>query len=123
MSQIDARTGDARTGDASTQDARTTQDGCVILPFVSPPQLDRDLDMDQSQVKTTSLAVLVAVTVLHDAKTSPEERLIELIEQSGEVEVLDRDEMLADFGLEDLDMAEDEPAIPIANDNAKLTAV
>ncbi|MCE2517973.1 MAG: hypothetical protein J4F41_09145 [Alphaproteobacteria bacterium] len=92
------------------------RDGCVILPFV-PPQLIAD------QVETTSLAALIAVTVLHDASISPEDRLIEIIEQSGEVEVLDSDEAFADFGLEELDTTTG-PALPdAANDNSPLTAI
>ena len=67
---------------------------CVIS-LVSPTSGDETL-------QTTSLAALVAVTILHDAETCPEQRLIEILEQSGEVEVLDSEEA-DDFGLEELD--------------------
>ena len=97
------------------------REGCVILPFV-PPQLTAD------QVETTSLAALIAVTVLHDASISPEDRLIEIIEQSGEVEVLDSDEALADLGFTERGFEEvDTPtgaALPgAANDNSPVVMI
>lgn len=43
----------------------------------------------QNEVKVSVIATLVAVSVLHDTATNPEEKLLELIEQSGEAEILD----------------------------------
>lgn len=92
------------------------RDGCVILPF-TPPQLNAD------DVETTSLAALIAVTVLHDSKTSPEDRLIEIIEQSGEAEVLDSDDAFASLGLEELDTPTG-PTLPEpSNDNSMMAPV
>ncbi len=92
------------------------QQGCVILPFVSPKHSAED-------VKTTTLAALVAVTIIHDADMCPEERLIQIIEQSGEAEVLDSDDAFSQLGLEELDTSTgydlDEPV----NDNNALTTV
>jgi len=92
------------------------QQGCVILPFVSPKPGSED-------VKTTTLAALVAVTIIHDADTCPEERLIQIIEQSGEAEVLDSEDAFSQLGLEELDTPTgyelDEPV----NDNNTLTTV
>ncbi len=76
--------------------------GCVVLPFANPKLSDKISPKDSDDSKTaTRLAALVAVTVFHDKDTSAEMRLIEIIEQSGDVEVLDSDEALADFGLSD----------------------
>ena len=38
----------------------------------------------ESSMVTTTIAALVAVTILHDSSHSPEDKLFELIEQSGE---------------------------------------
>lgn len=43
---------------------------------------------------TTTVAALVAVTVLHDENISAEDKLLELIEASGEAEVMDSQEAL-----------------------------
>jgi hypothetical protein len=92
------------------------RDGCVILTF-TPRQ------MDTGQIETTSLAALIAVTVLHDSNIPAEDRLIEIIEQSGEIEVLDKDEAFADFGFEEMDISTGTIAPIAANDNTKLTAI
>ena len=84
---------------------------CVILPFSKK-------DKDEDQLQTTSLAALIAVTVLHDANESAEEKLMEIIERSGEVEILDADEAYADLGLEELDVETGVTAVSPANDNA-----
>ena len=87
------------------------QQGCNILPFAKQ-------EIGESTATTsTTLAALLAITVVHDPSVSAEERLIEIIEQSGEVEVLDTDQALADLGIEtELDTG---PAgFAVANDNA-----
>ena len=43
----------------------------------------------ETSMVTTTIAALVAVTILHDSSHSPEDKLVELIEQSGEAEVLE----------------------------------
>jgi len=45
-------------------------------------------------VTTTTIAALLAVTVLHDETVSAEEKLLELIEGTGEAEVMDSAEAL-----------------------------
>ena len=58
-----------------------------IIPF--PPRTPKS-----TGVATTTLAALVAVTVLHDEHISAEEKLLELIEASGEAQVMDSTEAL-----------------------------
>ena len=60
-----------------------SSDGCIILPF--HPK-------GKTQLQTTSLAALIAVTVLHEPGINAEDKLMEIIERSGEVEILDADE-------------------------------
>lgn len=86
-------------------------EGCIILPFAQN---------GEKTVKATTLAALVAVTIVHDADISAEERLIEIIEASGEAEVLDTEDALHDLGLEDVDIEED---IQAANDNTMMTVI
>ena len=87
------------------------QQGCNILPFAKQ-------GIGESTATSTTLAALLAVTVVHDAGVSAEERLIEIIEQSGEVEVLDTEDALADLGIE-MEGPDDGPSGPsVANDNA-----
>ena len=92
------------------------QHGCVILPFARE-------DMNQSTATTTTLAALLAVTVMHDESVSAEQRLIEIIEQSGEVEVLDTEDALADLGLEAEDIHPAEPTVSATNDNERMAIV
>lgn len=92
------------------------REGCVILPFVSPTD-------GHETLQTTSLAALVAVTILHDAEVCPEQRLIEILEQSGEVEVLDSEEAFADLGLEELDTPTGYQLKTPSNDNQLVTSV
>ena len=42
-----------------------------------------------NSLKATTLAALVAVTILHDDSISAEDKLMELIEQTEEAEILD----------------------------------
>ncbi len=75
---------------------------CVVLPFAPRKPMRKPLPNTSDDAKTTTrLAALVAVTVFHDKDVSAENRLIEIIEQSGDVEVLDSDEAFANFGLSD----------------------
>ena len=43
---------------------------------------------------TTTIAALIAVTILHDETESPEDKLIDMIEASGEAEVMDSSDAL-----------------------------
>ncbi len=93
-------------------EADTTK-GCVILPF-------NPKTYDDTELKTTSLAALIAVTVLHDAGISAEDKLMEIIERSGEAEILDSEEAYADLGLglEELDVSTGSKTLAPANDNS-----
>lgn len=78
---------------------------CHVIPF-NRPQIQSD------EVAATSIAAVITVTVLHSSTESPEDRLLEILESSGEVEVLDADEALGDY-----DAAINEMTPPPANDN------
>ena len=65
----------------------------------------------------SSIAAIIAVTILHHEGGSPEERLLEIIEASGEVEVFDIADALEEFEtLSNAPMPFDRPA----NDNQYL---
>ena len=78
---------------------------CHVIPFNRP-------HTEPEVATTTSIAAVIAVTVLHSSTESPEDRLLEILESSGEVEVLDADEALGDY-----DAAINEMTPPPANDN------
>jgi len=65
---------------------------------------------------TTTIAALVAVTVLHDESISAEDKLLELIESSGEAEVMDSAEAL-DLLEEPVFVGEGQELPKPANDN------
>lgn len=53
-----------------------------IIPF-APRKADDDTPM------VSTIMTLVAVNILHDADESPEEKLVEMIEGSGEAEIVE----------------------------------
>jgi hypothetical protein len=55
---------------------------CRVIPFVRPVARE-------DSILTSSIAAVIAVTILHREGESPEERLLEIIDASGEAEVLD----------------------------------
>ena len=55
---------------------------CRVIPFVRPVA-------SEDAILTSSIAAIIAVTVLHREGESPEERLLDIIDASGEAEVLD----------------------------------
>ena len=63
---------------------------CSIIPFQRPKNRPENLT-------TTSIAVVIAVTLLHSDSVSPEEKLLEIIEASGEAEILDADDTASQF--------------------------
>ena len=63
---------------------------CRVIPFRRPAQREE-------QLTTSSIATVIAVTVLHYEGESPETRLLEIIESSGEAEVFDVADALEDF--------------------------
>ena len=88
---------------------REARPECSIIPFHRPEDQPENLT-------TTSIAAVIAVTILHPDNVSPEEKLLELIEASGEAEVLDADDAAAEF-----ETFQDE-MLPVAtNDNSIAT--
>jgi hypothetical protein len=86
---------------------------CRVIPFVRPVTTE-------DNVVTSSIAAVIAVTILHHEGESPEERLLEIIEASGEAEVLDIADALEEFEtLGNGPMPFDRPA----NDNQYLTRI
>ena len=82
---------------------------CHVIPF-NRPHTEPDV------ATTTSIAAVIAVTVLHSSTESPEDRLLAILEQSGEIEILDADEALGAYEAAYPELATD----PI-NDNGMLT--
>ena len=86
---------------------------CRVIPFLKPVNNEDD-------VMTSSIATVIAVTILHHEGESPEERLLEIIEASGEAEILDIADVLEEFEtLGNAPMPFDRPA----NDNQYLTRI
>ena len=86
---------------------------CRVIPFVRPVT-------NEDNVVTSSIAAVIAVTILHHEGGSPEERLLEIIEASGEAEVLDVTDALEECEtLSGAPMPFDRPA----NDNQYLKRI
>jgi hypothetical protein len=90
-----------------------SQHDCRVIPFLRPVT-------KEDNVVTSSIAAVIAVTILHYEGDSPEERLLEIIEASGEAEVLDIADVLEEF--ETLGNAP-APFNRPANDNQYITRV
>ena len=67
-----------------------SQQDCRVIPFVKPVT-------NEENVVTSSIAAVIAVTILHHDGESPEEHLLKIIEASGEAEVLDIADVLEEF--------------------------
>ena len=81
-----------------------------IIPF-SPRKAS------QKNVSVTTIASIIAVSVLHSDDENPEDKLMALIESSGEVEILD-----ALDATDDMEVADQEPnrlCLNPINDNIK----
>ena len=81
---------------------------CHVIPFHRPQAPSDD-------VEATSIAAVIAVTVLHSSDESPEERLLDILERSGEVEVLDAEDALGDYEASSCELV----SVPV-NDNMQL---
>lgn len=82
-----------------------------IIPF-SPRKAN------QKNVSVTTIAAIIAVSVLHSDDENPEDKLMALIESSGEVEILD-----ALDATDDIEFADQELKrlwLTPLNDNTKL---
>ena len=88
---------------------REARPECSIIPFHRP-------EKQPDNLTTTSIAAVIAVTILHSENLSPEEKLLEIIEASGEVEVLDADDAAVEF-----ETFEDKRLPLAANDNSIAT--
>ena len=88
-----------------------TRQKCRVIPFVKPTT-------DATKTATSTIAAVIAVTILHKTGQSPEDRLLQIIEQSGEVEVIDIIDAMEDFGQCDPVAAQ----LP-ANDNRFITSL
>ena len=87
-----------------------TRQECRVIPFVKPAS-------DTTKTTTSTIAAVIAVTISHESSQSPEDRLLEILEQSGEIEVIEIIDAMEDFGT--CDPAATAP-LP-ANDNRFLT--
>ena len=86
---------------------------CRIIPFERPAR-------PQDQLTTSSIAAVIAVTILHFEGESPETRLLEIIESSGEAEVLDVIDSLDQFDKISHDQPPSDHAV---NDNSQIIPV
>ena len=66
---------------------------------------------------TTTIAALIAVTILHDETESPEDKLIDMIEASGEAEVMDSSDALDMLGELDQNQRQEDHIKTPTNDN------
>ena len=86
---------------------------CRVIPFERPARRE-------DQLTTSSIAAVIAVTVLHYEGESPETRLLEIIESSGDAEVLDVIDALDQFDEIDDDQSMAKQAV---NDNNQMFLV
>ena len=86
-----------------------------IIPF--QPRTAKSRKGQQKKVVTTTIAALIAVTILHDETESPEDKLIDMIEASGEAEVMDSADALDMLGELDQHRAQEGYIKTPKNDN------
>ena len=83
---------------------------CRVIPFERPARREE-------QLAISSIAAVIAVTVLHNEGESPETRLLEIIESSGVAEVLD----VIDALDQSHEIDDDQPmAKQAVNDNSEM---
>ena len=80
---------------------------CLVIPFVRPVT-------SENAILTSSIAAVIAVTILHREGESPEERLLDIIDASGEAEVFDVADMM---GEHDILSSSSKPDLRPDNDN------
>ena len=92
---------------------RDTVQPCRVIPFERPARRE-------DQLTTSTIAAVIAVTVLHYEGESPETRLLEIIESSGEAEVLDVIDKLDHLD----EIGHDQTMTDhVANDNSQIVLV
>jgi len=97
----------------SDHDMRLSGD---VIPF--QPKDGQPKKGQTKKVVTTTIAALIAVTILHDDTESPEDKLIDLIEASGEAEVMDSSDALGMLGEVDSDAISAAEVKAPSNDNS-----
>ena len=83
---------------------------CRVIPFVRPVA-------SEDSILTSSIAAVIAVTILHREGESPEERLFEIIDASGEAEVLDVADVMEEHEIPRNSLR---PSLQPDNDNGKI---
>ena len=83
------------------------QQDCRVIPFTRPLA-------SEDAILTSSIAAVVAVTILHREGESPEERLLDIIDASGEAEVLDVADVMEDH---EIHSSSPRPYLQSDNDN------
>ena len=68
----------------------------------------------EDAIVTSSIAAVIAVTILHREDESPEERLLDIIDASGEAEVLDVADVMEDH---EIPSSSSRPYLQPDNDN------
>ena len=63
-----------------------------VIPF--QPRTRKSKNGQTKKVVTTTIAALIAVTILHEENESPEDKLIDLIEANDDAEVMDSSDAL-----------------------------
>ena len=92
---------------------RDADQPCRVIPFERPARRE-------DRLTTSSIAAVIAVTVLHQEGESPETRLLEIIESSREAEVLDVIDALDQF---DEIVHDQSMAVHAVNDNSQMVVV
>ena len=83
---------------------------CRVIPFERPARREEQLTI-------SSIAAVIAVTVLHNEGESPETRLLEIIDSSGVAEVLDATDEIDQFD----EIGDDQSmAKQAVNDNSRI---
>lgn len=72
----------------------TCADGAAIIPFAPRSYNDKTTN-DETRVST--IVAIVAVTLRHDADISPEEELADLIEATGEADIIEIQDACAEI--------------------------
>ena len=80
---------------------------CRVIPFVRPVT-------SENAILASSIAAVIAVTILHREGESPEDRLLDIIDASGEAEVLDVADVMEDH---EIHSSSPRPYLQSDNDN------
>ncbi|MDC3234892.1 hypothetical protein OBB02_02485 [Candidatus Puniceispirillum sp.] len=83
------------------------REDCRVIPFVRPAA-------SEDTILTSSIATVIAVTIVHREGESPEERLLDIIDASGEAEVLDVADVMEEH---EIHSSSPKPHLQSDNDN------